>query len=131
MELILTEGGKELFRTEFTRNVCFLRGRLGDVTKHSTVNRSSLMISQGKDQTGNWKPSAFINIVDFDGRLDGRGKGDLLYGVFRYSQRKYTDRNGQERTATDFILQAEITEDGQQQPKQQYGGEDTALPFDI
>ena len=28
--------------------------------------KTSLMISQGKDKSGEWKPSAFINIIDFD-----------------------------------------------------------------
>lgn len=126
MELILTDGGKELFRTEYTWNVSLIKGRLGDITQHGQINRSSLMISQGKDKEGNWKPSAFINVVDFDGFLDGRQKGDSFYGVFKYSQRKYVDKMGKERTATDFVIQSEI---GAPQKRADYG--DTTLPFDI
>lgn len=98
------DNGDVLFQSEYTFNACILKGRLGDINEYDNMIKTSLMISQGKDKSGEWKPSAFINIIDFDKKLTGYKKGDNLYGVFKYTQRKYTDKDGNNRTATDFAL---------------------------
>jgi len=102
------DNGEILFQTEYTFNACILKGRLGEINEYDNVIKTSLMISQGKDKSGEWKPSAFINIIDFDKKLTGYKKGDTLYGVFKYSQHKYTDKEGNTRTSTDFVLLSTI-----------------------
>ena len=117
------DNGDVLYQSEYTFNTCILKGRLGDINEYDNMIKTSLMISQGKDKSGEWKPSAFINIIDFDKKLIGCKKGDNLYGVFKYTQRKYQDKDKNNRTATDFALLSIIGD----KPV----SSDEAYPFDL
>ena len=107
---ISDDNGSILYQSEFTYNQCVLRGRLMEVKNYGKVNRSALMVSQGKDKDGEWRPSAFAELVDFEGFLNGHEKGDTVHLVLQFAQDEY---NGKKRV--EFVVRGVIGEERQEE----------------
>lgn len=114
MKIEIVDNGHTLYETEFTYNCCIMRGKLCEIKRFDRVNRSSLMMSQGKiKETGEWRPSAFADLVDFGGFLDNMEKGETVHLVLKFAQSEY-EKNGEKHKNKEFIVQGVV---GGEQPE--------------
>lgn len=120
-------------------NKITLIGYLGNDPEHRTlengtaVGRFSLATSDSyKDKDGNWQSQTeWHNVVvwrDLADRAKNLKKGMMVYVEGKVTYRKYTDKDNQERTATDIVANAVrslekreqgVNEQAQQQQQQQ------------
>jgi single-stranded DNA-binding protein len=95
------------------RNICIFRGTIGRIetrvaSSGVNVTKASLSISNGKDKsTGEWRDKTWVNLVAFDQaalameRIPDKAQ---VIVTCSYSPKGYETKNGDKRTAHDFIV---------------------------
>lgn len=116
-------------------NIVTLCGQLGkDPTLRRTANgnevaNASLATSTGKDDA---KQTTWHNVVAWGSMaaaLGAAGKGDAVYVSGRLQNRKYTDRDGNERWITEVVAEALHVLNKKEQPRKPSAPVDDDIPF--